>query len=74
MKETLKVDGKNKVSNEFFDFHEKVNTILEEQEEIFATHMAAIKVGYCEFVLLLLLWRFRCYINYIYLSRKMLSY
>jgi len=44
MKETLRVDGKNKVSNEFFDFHEKVNTILEEQEEIFATHMAAIKV------------------------------
>lgn len=43
MKETLRVDGKNKVSNEFFDFHEKVNTILEEQEEIFATHMAAIK-------------------------------
>jgi len=47
MKETLKVDGKNKVSNEFFDFHEKVNTILEEQEEIFATHMAAIKVSNC---------------------------
>lgn len=43
MKETLRMDGKNKVSNEFFDFHEKVNTILEEQEEIFATHMAAIK-------------------------------
>jgi hypothetical protein len=30
MKETLKMDGKNKVSNEFFDFHDKVNTILEE--------------------------------------------
>ncbi|EAR84592.2 kinesin motor catalytic domain protein (macronuclear) [Tetrahymena thermophila SB210] len=43
MKETLKMDKNNKVSNEFFDFHEKVNTILEEQEEIFATHMAAIK-------------------------------
>lgn len=31
------------ISNEFFDFHEKVNTILVEQEEIFVTHMAAIK-------------------------------
>ena len=44
MKETLKMENPNKISNEFFDFHEKVNTILEEQEEIFATHMAAIKV------------------------------
>ncbi|EGR30151.1 kinesin motor domain protein, partial [Ichthyophthirius multifiliis] len=43
MKETLKMDDKNKMSNEFFDFHEKVNAILEEQEEIFATHMASIK-------------------------------
>jgi len=41
MKETLRND---EVTNEFFDFHEKVNTILEKQEEIFATHMAAIKV------------------------------
>ena len=32
-----------KMTNEFFDFHEKVGTILEEQEQIFATHMAAIK-------------------------------
>jgi hypothetical protein len=30
MKETLKLDDKNKISNEFFDFHEKVNAILEE--------------------------------------------
>ena len=32
------------MNNEFFDFHEKVNTILEEQDEILAMHMAAIKV------------------------------
>ena len=43
MKETLKMD---KVSEEFYDFHDKVNTILEEQEEIFSTHMAAIKVNF----------------------------
>lgn len=43
MKETMRMDKKN-VSNEFFDFQEKVDTILEEQEEIFATHMSAIKV------------------------------
>jgi hypothetical protein len=30
MKETLKLENPNKISNEFFDFHEKVNTILEE--------------------------------------------
>ena len=42
MKETLKME--NKMSNEFFDFHDKVNTIIEYQEEIFATHMSAIKV------------------------------
>lgn len=42
MRETLKME---QISNEFFDFHEKVNTILVEQEEIFVTHMAAIKVG-----------------------------
>ena len=41
----MKLDDNNKkVSNEFFDFHEKVNKILEEQEEIFSIHMAAIKV------------------------------
>ena len=40
MKATMKID---KVSDEFFDFHDKVNKILVEQEEIFATHMAAIK-------------------------------
>ena len=43
MKETMRMDKKN-VSHEFFDFQEKVDTILEEQEEIFATHMSAIKV------------------------------
>lgn len=43
MKETMKLDDK-KMSNEFFDFHEKVNKILEDQEEIFSIHMAAIKV------------------------------
>ena len=39
MKETMKYDKKE----EFFEFHEKVTNILEEQEEIFATHMTAIK-------------------------------
>lgn len=39
MKETMKYDKKE----EFFDFHEKVTNILDEQEEIFATHMTAIK-------------------------------
>ena len=39
----MKLDDK-KMSNEFFDFHEKVNKILEDQEEIFSIHMAAIKV------------------------------
>lgn len=34
------------MSQEFFDFHDKVGSVLEEQEEIFATHMAAIKVEY----------------------------
>jgi len=38
----MRMDKKN-VSHEFFDFQEKVDTILEEQEEIFATHMSAIK-------------------------------
>ena len=33
------------VTNEFFDFQEKISTIVEEQEEIFATHMQAIKVS-----------------------------
>ena len=40
MRETLR--GKP-ISNDFYEFHDKVNTILEDQEEIFATHMAAIK-------------------------------
>lgn len=42
MKETMKAEHKED-NNEFFDFHEKVNTILEEQDEILAIHMAAIK-------------------------------
>jgi len=44
MKETMRQENKNKMSNEYFDFQEKVNFILEEQEEIFSTHMSAIKV------------------------------
>ncbi len=44
MKETMRQDNKNKMSAEYFDFQEKVNFILEEQEEIFGTHMSAIKV------------------------------
>lgn len=39
MKETMKYDKKD----QFFDFHEKVTNILDEQEELFATHMTAIK-------------------------------
>ena len=37
------MNADKKIGNEFFEFHDKVNTILDEQEEIFATHMAAIK-------------------------------
>lgn len=40
MKSTLK---NNNVGEEYFAFQEKVTNILEEQEEVFATHMAAIK-------------------------------
>lgn len=40
MKRTMK-SGENK--DEYFAFQEKVTNILEEQEEVFATHMAAIK-------------------------------
>eukprot|EP01017_Pseudomicrothorax_dubius_P021371 TRINITY_DN2304_c0_g1_i2.p1 TRINITY_DN2304_c0_g1~~TRINITY_DN2304_c0_g1_i2.p1 ORF type:complete len:770 (-),score=242.21 TRINITY_DN2304_c0_g1_i2:135-2444(-) len=44
MKETMKLDQPaNKEANEFFDFHEKVNKIIEEQEQLFVTHMGAIK-------------------------------
>jgi hypothetical protein len=43
MKETLKVDGKNKVSNDFFEFHEKVNNLVDEREDLFTNHMHAIK-------------------------------
>jgi kinesin family protein 2/24 len=43
MKETMRQENKNKMSAEYFDFQEKINTIVEEQEEIFSTHMSAIK-------------------------------
>ncbi|CAK79038.1 unnamed protein product (macronuclear) [Paramecium tetraurelia] len=46
MKETMMKNEQNNANgngNEFFDFHEKVNTILEEQDEILNIHMAAIK-------------------------------
>jgi kinesin family protein 2/24 len=46
MKETLKMEDPKRVSNEFFDFHDKVNKVLEDQEEIFAIHMAVIKVKF----------------------------
>jgi kinesin family protein 2/24 len=39
MKRTMR----NEKNEEFFAFQEKVSNILEEQEEVFATHMAAIK-------------------------------
>ena len=60
MKETLKLEDPKRLSHEFFDFHDKVNKVLEvnnpyvnwylyyfkikDQEEIFAIHMAVIKV------------------------------
>lgn len=44
MKRAMNLDQKP-VTNEFFDFQEKISTIVEEQEEIFATHMQAIKVS-----------------------------
>ncbi|CAD8090837.1 unnamed protein product [Paramecium sonneborni] len=46
MKETMMKNPQNNANgngNEFFEFHEKVNTILEEQDEILNIHMAAIK-------------------------------
>ena len=43
MKETMKNDKKNEVNPEFFDFHEKISTILEETDELFSIHMASIK-------------------------------
>ena len=39
MKRTMRGDNKE----EFFEFQEKVTSVLEQQEEVFATHMAAIK-------------------------------
>lgn len=39
MKETMKAENKE----EYFAFQEKVTNILEEQEEVFATHMTMIK-------------------------------
>jgi hypothetical protein len=54
MKETMRFD-RNKDNNNnnkndaeedgYFDFQEKINEILEEQEEIFSLHMTAIKVN-----------------------------
>lgn len=40
MKSTFK---NNNMGEEYFAFQEKVSNIYEEQEEVFATHMAAIK-------------------------------
>ena len=48
MKDTLRSGniGKNDkdIGKDFYDFHDKVNKILEDQEEVFAIHMASIKV------------------------------
>ena len=65
MKETMKLDDK-KLSNEFFDFHEKVNKILEDQEEIFSIHMAAIKVKNEQILMIL-----HIFINFIIFVFKM---
>lgn len=40
MKSTFKNQN---MGEEYFAFQEKVTNILEQQEEVFATHMAAIK-------------------------------
>jgi len=44
MKKTMRQDEQKNLGNEYFDFQEKINYILEEQEEIFSLHMSAIKV------------------------------
>jgi len=44
MKQTMRYDNQKNVGNEYFDFQEKINFILEEQDEIFSLHMQAIKV------------------------------
>ncbi len=41
--DSMKRTMRNEKNEEFFAFQEKVSNILEEQEEVFATHMAAIK-------------------------------
>jgi len=44
MKKTMRQDEQKNLGNDYFDFQEKINYILEEQEEIFSLHMGAIKV------------------------------
>ncbi len=41
--DSMKRTMRNEKNEEFFNFQQKVSNILEEQEEVFATHMAAIK-------------------------------
>jgi len=43
MKKTMRKEENKNLGNEYFDFQEKINYILEEQEEIFSLHMSAIK-------------------------------
>lgn len=59
----MRYDNQKNVGNEYFDFQEKINFILEEQDEIFSLHMQAIKVK------IIFLMSFSNKIN-----RKMLSY
>ena len=40
----MRQEEQKNIGNEYFDFQEKINYILEEQEEIFSLHMSAIKV------------------------------
>ena len=40
----MRHDNPKNLGNEYFDFQEKINFILEEQDEIFSLHMSAIKV------------------------------
>ncbi len=44
MKRTMRPEDKKNIGNEYFDFQEKINFILEEQDKIFSLHMSAIKV------------------------------
>lgn len=47
---TMNLEDKNKMSIEMLNFHEKVNKIIESKEEVYAIHMAAIKVNILNYI------------------------